>query len=468
MNLQTDYLVIGAGVTGLCFTDELVTRRDAHITLVDQRDAPGGHWNDAYSFVKLHQPSLFYGVESKALAEYRIDETGPNKGFLSLAEGPEITSYCHSVMRDRLLPSGRVDYRPLTTVESDGSLRSMLSGDRHTITVRKKIVDASYYTNSIPLTHTRNFDVAPGVTCVPPNDLPRRAASFKHYTVLGAGKTAMDTCIWLLTHGAPDQAITWIVPRDAWFVNRAKTQPGAAYFNEVFEGFAALREAIAMAASAQDLAHRLEAAGLWLRLDPEIEPTMFHAAALSAGELIELRRISNTIRLGRVLSIRADRLVLERGEIQSPPDSLYIDCTASALRPRPLLPVFDGNRINLQLVRFPQIPFSAALIAFLEATLPDDDEEKNRFVAPIPLTNSLEDYLTGLAPDMKNRLHCARHPLVREWVNNSRLDGYSKIVRDIDPLDTEKQEILKRIKRASIAAFENLPRLLGQAARNDH
>uniref|UniRef100_UPI0025FDC69B hypothetical protein n=1 Tax=Rhodoferax sp. UBA5149 TaxID=1947379 RepID=UPI0025FDC69B len=71
-------------------------------------------------------------------------------------------------------------------------------------------------------------------------------------------------------------------------------------------------------------------------------------------------------------------------------------------------------------------------------------------------------------PDMKNRLHCARHPLVREWVNNSRLDGYSKIVRDIDPLDTEKQEILKRIKRASIAAFENLPRLLGQAARNDH
>src|SRR5215831_6696164 len=91
--VETDYLVIGAGAMGLAFADELFSRTDAHITLVDKRHAPGGHWNDAYSFVRLHQPSIFYGVESKELTEYHIDETGPNQGFLSLAEGPTVLEY---------------------------------------------------------------------------------------------------------------------------------------------------------------------------------------------------------------------------------------------------------------------------------------------------------------------------------------------------------------------------------------
>ena len=167
MALETDYLVVGAGITGLAFVDELINHTDAHVTIVDRRDAPGGHWNDAYPFVKLHQPSVFYGVGSTELAEYRIDPSGPNEGFLSLAEGPEITAYCHSIMRDRLLPTGRVSYRPLTEYEPDGMLCALLSGARERITVRKKLVNAAYYTNTIPLTHTRNFSCVPGVTCVP-------------------------------------------------------------------------------------------------------------------------------------------------------------------------------------------------------------------------------------------------------------------------------------------------------------
>src|SRR5262245_66069272 len=102
---------------GLAFADELLTRTSSdHITLVDKRHAPGGHWNDAYSFVRLHQPSVFYGVESKELAQYRIDETGPNRGFLSLAEGPEILAYFHSLVRERFLASGRVQFLTLDEV----------------------------------------------------------------------------------------------------------------------------------------------------------------------------------------------------------------------------------------------------------------------------------------------------------------------------------------------------------------
>ncbi len=61
--LDTDYLVVGAGAMGMAFTDALVDHADVHVTLVDRRHAPGGHWNDAYPFVQLHQASLFYGVD---------------------------------------------------------------------------------------------------------------------------------------------------------------------------------------------------------------------------------------------------------------------------------------------------------------------------------------------------------------------------------------------------------------------
>lgn len=60
--VETDYLIIGAGAVGLAFADTLLAETDAHITIVDRRGKPGGHWNDAYAFVTLHQPSSFYGV----------------------------------------------------------------------------------------------------------------------------------------------------------------------------------------------------------------------------------------------------------------------------------------------------------------------------------------------------------------------------------------------------------------------
>ena len=56
--LETDYLVVGSGAAGMAFADSLISESDARIVMVDRRSAPGGHWNDAYPFVRLHQPSL--------------------------------------------------------------------------------------------------------------------------------------------------------------------------------------------------------------------------------------------------------------------------------------------------------------------------------------------------------------------------------------------------------------------------
>ena len=69
----------------MAFCDELIAGTNASIIIVDKHHQPGGHWNDAYPFVRLHQPSAFYGVNSKKLGNNTIDATGLNKGLYELA-----------------------------------------------------------------------------------------------------------------------------------------------------------------------------------------------------------------------------------------------------------------------------------------------------------------------------------------------------------------------------------------------
>ena len=50
---------------GMAFTDVLTTESEATITIVDRYHQPGGHWNVAHPFVRFHQQSSFYGVNSR-------------------------------------------------------------------------------------------------------------------------------------------------------------------------------------------------------------------------------------------------------------------------------------------------------------------------------------------------------------------------------------------------------------------
>lgn len=121
-SMTTDYLIVGAGAVGLAFADTLLSEKsDVELTITDRRAQPGGHWNDAYSFVALHQPSAFYGVNSLSLGSGLRDTHGANKGLYELASS--------SVMRRRLLPSGRVRYLPMTDHLGGGRIRSLLTGD---------------------------------------------------------------------------------------------------------------------------------------------------------------------------------------------------------------------------------------------------------------------------------------------------------------------------------------------------
>jgi hypothetical protein len=461
-SIDTDYLIIGSGAVGLAFADTLLEESDAHITIVDRHGKPGGHWNDAYSFVALHQPSAFYGVNSLPLGANRKDSIGVNKGLYELASGPEVSGYFDTVMRQRLLPSGRVRYFPMSDYLGDGRFVSLLSGEETQVKIAKKTVDATYFGTTVPSTHTPKFAVAAGVRLVPPNALPQlwlnKGERPKHFVIVGAGKTAMDVGVWLLGSGAKAGDISWVMPRDSWLLNRLRTQPGAEFFNETIGGQAAMMEVFATATSIDEIFARLEAAGVMLRIHADSKPSMFHYATISTGEIEVLRQITNVIRMGRVQAIEADGIVLDQGRVAMGEGTLYIDCSASAVEKRPSVPMFQGDLIIPQLVRVPQPAFSAALVAFVEANY-ENDAQKNQLCGTIPFPETLVHYLSANIANMMNQFGWMQDKKLSRWIRDSRLDGFGKIIAAVSPEDAEKQAILMQFRNNAVAAIGNLQAL---------
>ena len=420
--IDTDYLIVGAGAAGLAFADALITESDADLVIVDRRERPGGHWNDAYPFVRLHQPSAYYGVNSLPLGD-SIDEDGPNAGWYGRATGAEIFDYFQRVL-EQLLASGRVRFFSMCDYAGDWSgehrLVSRPTGESSTVRVRRRIVDATYLAPSVPSTHTPSFAVDPNVRLIPINDLVTLSEPGSGYTVLGAGKTAMDACGWLLDSGVEPEAIRWIRPRDTWLLDRAFQQP-LELVGSLMEGLSLQVQAAARAENVADLFRRLEACGQLVRLDPAVEPTMYRGATISQAELEGLRLIENVVRLGRVTHIGEARIALEAGSIPTDDKQIYVDCTADGAHRVPGRAVFEPNRITLQAVRTGLLPFSAALIAFVESAR-EDDVEKNRLCPPNPYPNAAVDWIATNAISHRVQIRWFEEPDLLAWMERSRLD----------------------------------------------
>ena len=188
--------------------------------MVDRRYGVGGHWLEAYPFVKLHQSSCFYGVSSTVLGGGRLQMSGPEAGLQERATQPEITAY-FGQMLTRMLQTGRVEFLPNSDFDGDRTVVSRISGARFEVPESCRIVNAHYLAPSIPAEKPPPFDVADGARVLPVNQLARLEETPSQYVVVGSGKTATDACIWLLARGVDPDAICWVRPRDPWMLNRA-------------------------------------------------------------------------------------------------------------------------------------------------------------------------------------------------------------------------------------------------------
>ncbi len=491
VNVTADYIVIGAGAVGMAFADTILTETDSTVAIIDKHHKPGGHWNVAYPFVTLHQPSNFYGVSSRELSEGIQDQVGLNKGLGDLASGAEVSAYFDKVMRHQFLPTGRVEYFPMcrfsgfntgldadadqikstskstakspnkSPTKSTGQFTNILSGQHYEAHAHKKFVDCTYLKTTVPSTHTPNFDIASGAQFIPLNTLAMLEQTPEGYVIIGGGKTGIDACLFLLENGVNPDAIQWIISRDAWLLNRKNTQPSEAFFESTMGAQAAQFESLAHASSIDDAFSRLESSGYFLRLDKNIRPEMFHGATISELELAQLRRIKNTIRMGRVTAVGTHEIILEKGTIPTSPNHIHVDCSASAISNLEMKPIFEDHLITPQTVRSYQPVFSAAFIAHIEATL-ETTAEKNALCRVVPLPNKDTDYFIFTAAFMMNQYNWSQNPELKNWLLNNRLDGFSKLVAGIQEDDTEKRAIMKRLRNHAMPAMAKLNQFIAE------
>lgn len=464
IEIETDYLVVGAGAAGMAFTDALLTHSDATITIVERRHAPGGHWIDAYPFVRLHQPSAFYGVDSVPLGSDAVDQSGLNAGFYELAGADELRAYYANVMRQRFVASGRVRFFPCSDYIGGQAghhrFASRLTGATHEVRVRRKLVDTTYLEGSIPATSAAPFEVAEGVRCIPAGKVTQIARPPKQVVVIGAGKTALDTCVWLLANGVPAQAIRWIKPREGWWLNRRYHQPHD-YLPDFYAGVGMQVRAFAEATSIDDIFDRLEADEMLLRVDTSVRPTMMHGAIVSETELALLRQIKDVVRLGRVRRIESDRIVLDDGVVPTCPDAIHAHCAAQGLARPALRPIFEADRITVQPMFWGFVSFQFALLGVVESMI-EADEEKNRLCPPISYWDRNADYLAAYLALMAAERARSAHPALAAWARATRLNPLGRLDEHRD--DPKVVQARECIKSCGAAAASNLVRLVATAS----
>jgi hypothetical protein len=414
--VDVDYVVIGAGATGMAFTDALIDHADARVALVDRREAAGGHWLAAYPFVRLHQSSSFYGVASSLLGGGRLQSIGPEAGLPERADQPTICGYYAEVL-DRMFATGKVELFAGCDYRGDRTFVSRETGERYEVPQRCRVVDAAYLSPDIPAEEPPRFAVD-GAWVVPVNDLMQLEESSSQYVIVGSGKTATDAIVRLLTDGLDPDAVCWVRPRDPWMLNRAHIQPNPEIYLDMV---ARLLCCAAEATSLDNAFFSLEEAGIMLRVDRSVTPTMAKSPTLGTWELDLLRRIDNVVRLGHIITARRGRIELEDGSVRVADDAVVVNCASDGLKIRARVPIWRPEVITPQPVRAGFPCFGAAMAGYVEATR-EDDAERNRVCRPSSFGNTLADWAVMNVVGMRNVAAFNAEPDLRAFANQIALN----------------------------------------------
>jgi len=233
-------------------------------------------------------------------------------------------------------------------------------------------------------------------------------------------------------------------------LNRAMVQPDPV----VALGLAAdTMTAAADAESLDDLFLRLEAAGVMLRINRDVVPTMAKTPTLGAWELDLLRTIERVVRLGHVQDVTSREIVLDRGTVPLASDSLVVHCAASGLQYPELVPLWQPDKIRLQTIRVGFPCFNAALAGYVEATR-DDDRERNRLCPPNTLPDNPANWARMQVRGTLALRAFGAEPDIAAWMNGCALNPAR-----IDPSQREDPAVQAAAARLADVASRGLARM---------
>jgi hypothetical protein len=290
----------------------------------------------------------------------------------------------------------------------DSSVRSIRKSDGEVILIRCKKLVMIHTKVVVPsMRKGPPFPVHEEVNFVPINDLQSVKASgqYTNYVILGAGKTGTDAVVELLKSGVDQSCIKWIISRDMWFLLRDNL-----YTKNYYRSIGKLIQPITTAASMKDTFLEWEKEGIVGRLDPKGQfPKLFKSAAIDTKELLLIRTIKDTVRLGKV----------------------FIDCMANDFYGYFSFPkdfkIFERNQINLgPIVTLSNPSFSSALIAFMETWVGDNDMKNNCFFyfsceIPPHQVDYARTFLGQIYNQMKTlEFLVGTYPPVQDFILNSR------------------------------------------------
>jgi hypothetical protein len=211
-------------------------------------------------------------------------------------------------------------------------------------------------------------------------------------------------------------------------------------------------EAMAASASIDEAFERAEAQDVVFRIDRDVRPAIMRGATVSAGELEQLRRIRNVVRMGHVQRVEAGRIVLDEGEIPTSRRHVHVHCASPGLGVRPARPIFTDDTITPQCISRISVTMSSALAGYVEST-GRTTEEKNRLCPPNPLPDTPFDWMRGLLGGVRAEMGWQDAGDVQAWLEASRLNLLQGM---LSRTDDEVRDLQARFLSAVFAALDKL------------
>ena len=207
-------------------------------------------------------------------------------------------------------------------------------------------MDGTLNAENVPGMRPPPYKVEEGVNQIPVNGLANIQA-WKTYVIIGSGKTGLDAICYLLDMNVNPDKIVWIVTNEMWCLNRKVYN-----MENLWSGMEWQFRSILESDDIIDAFLKFEEQGIMLRIDQNHWPTKLRAATINEEQLKQLRRVKNVIRQGRVKALSKDTIEFENGSMfqVKMTNPVFVDCTSRPGHRSVLSPVFQGDKINLQLI----------------------------------------------------------------------------------------------------------------------